>query len=110
MSAMIQTLTQQNQEYMQTINSKVLELQSKERIAAMEQKTQLTVELMKHDAADSRIAFQAEQDHIDRRLDLLQQNLPITADAGQAQQPPAQSANVQQPTGGQSPGQPMGAP
>ncbi len=89
MGDMITTLTEQNKEYIEQIRTKGLEIASKERIVAMEQKTQLAIELMKHDQKDAALIFQAEQDHIDRQLAMdqqAQQNQSMNPNSGSGPQ------------------------
>lgn len=110
MNQMVQTLSKQNAELIDIIKTKSLELSSKEKIAAMEQKTALAIELMKHDQKDAHTVFQAEQDHIDRQLDMDQQSLQNQISQNQVNGDAGGNASAPQnmPTGGSSPGQPMG--
>ncbi len=96
MGDMIAQLTQQAKIDQQTISTKILDIQSKERIVAMEQKTALAIELMKHDQKDAALIFQAEQDHIDRQLALdAQTNQIQNGGAGQqAGQPQPDQPNA----------------
>lgn len=98
MSQMIQQLSQQNSEYIELLKSKKLELDSKERIAAMDDKTKLAIEFMKHDQKDAMAIFAAEQAHIDRQLEILNQQQGQIPGAGQPAGQP-QDMN-QQPAGG----------
>jgi hypothetical protein len=73
----MQQLSQQNQMLVQELNKtsqlieqKSLELASKERIALSQQKTQLAIELMKHNQKDSQFIFDKETEHIDRQIDI----------------------------------------
>lgn len=111
MNQMVQIMSKQNAELIDIIKTKSLELASKEKIAAMEQKTALAIELMKHDQKDAATIFQAEQDHIDRQLAIDQQNLQSQINQNQANGAGGNTAGAPQntPTGGNSPGQPMGA-
>ena len=112
MNQMVQVLSKQNQEYMDLIKNKSLELASKEKIAAMEQKTQLAIELMKHDQKDAALIFQAEQDHIDRQLAMDQQQMENQINQTQLNNgagPQGTGAPQNMPTGAASPGQSMGA-
>jgi hypothetical protein len=108
MSTMIQKLSQELDASTKVIENKSLELMSKERIAAMEQKTQLAIELMKHDQKDAATIFQAEQDHIDRQLDIdrqQQESLLNNSGAGGNAAPPTN----QQPVGAGPQAAPQGA-
>lgn len=70
MSQVIQGLTQHLDQSTKIIEQKSLELASKERIALSEQKTQLAIELMKHNQKDAEFIFNKETEHIDRQIDL----------------------------------------
>lgn len=95
MSQMIQVLTEQNKEYMEIIRTKKIEIDSKERIAAMEEKTKLAIEFMKHDQKDAAIIFEAEQNRINQELEIMNQQTMAVG------QPSAQPQNIQQqPAGG----------
>lgn len=106
-SQMIKLLSKELEENSEIIRTKRMELESRERIEMFKAQTDLNVEVMKHDAKDSQIAFLEEVKMIHKRLDLLNTNQPIGNDSGG--EPPAANPNFQQqPTGGLSPGQPMG--
>jgi len=119
---MIMQFRQQNQQLTQALNqlnqvieTKKLELESKERIALKEMETELVVEQMRIDAMHSQTAFKAEVSNIHKRLDLIGDLNPIGPQDSQNQtgaggpQPAATPQSPQQPTGGSTPGQPMGA-
>lgn len=110
MSQVIQGLTQELNKSAQIMEQKSLELASKERIALMQQKTQLAIELMKHNQKDSQFIFDKETDHIDRQIEIdnNQTNNDMTGlTAGsQSQQQQPQQPNGAGPSGAGS----MGAP
>jgi hypothetical protein len=129
------TLAQQSQIISQlstAMQQKKLELDSKERIETMKQRTDLTIEYLRARGKAAETVFEAEIGMIDRRLNMVGENEPIGAQFGLAGQPgmpqggpqqmappqgppgmPPQSGMPPQmpnmPTGGQpSPGQSMG--
>lgn len=104
-SAMIQGLTKELSENSEIIRTKRLELESKERIALGEQQTQLSIELIKHDAAQAKTIFAAELAEIDKRRALVNNDQPIGNGAG-GQMPAEDPSQIQQqPTAG---GPPLG--
>lgn len=105
MNQMVQVLTKNNAELMDMIKNKSLELASKEKIAAMEQKTALAIEVMKHDQKDALSIFQAEQDHIDRQIALDQQDMDNRIQMNGAAGGNASAPQNNQSAGGPPPGQ-----
>lgn len=105
---MIQQLTQQLNHSNDIINTKKLELASKERIAAQQALTDLQVEFLKTDASHAQLAFKQEVLNIHKRLDLLGENAPIGTEVGAGPQGAAPQTQNQQPTGGSPPGPNMG--
>jgi hypothetical protein len=108
MSQMIQQLTMHLDQKTKQIETKSLELESRERIETMKIKADVEINLAKLQAASAQVLLGHEIDSLKHRLDLLGQDEPIESeiepDAGQTALPP----NNQQPTGGPSPGIPMG--
>lgn len=105
----IEMLTQALNEAQDKIDNKILELESKERIAAENNKTKLTLELMKEEGQDDRLLFTQALQEINSRLSLLQANQPVTqggqeANVGQniPQEQPAIDSNQLDATNGDS--------
>jgi Phage P22-like portal protein len=109
MNQMVQTLGKHLEEAYKIINTKQVETTSKERIATSEQRTQLIVEWMKHHAKDSQLAFEVAVDQANKRFDQLNGNQSIQDGVAGAEQASG-AQNLQQPTGGLSPGQASPAP
>lgn len=86
------------------IKTKKVEMESKERIEAMKMRNDLVLEYMKHDLAGSKMLMEAELADVDRRMDLLHANARLVQEPGDGPSPAASPGQVQQPTGGQSPG------
>jgi hypothetical protein len=106
MNAMIQQLTQSLTVANQVIENKKLELASKERIEMA--KLQLSAEetLLKEGSAHAQFSLEQQIAMLDKKMALLQAQQPLNP---QPIGPTAASGPGQnQPTGGQSPGQPMG--
>lgn len=94
MSQMIEQLTQQLNEANEEIRTKAMDLNSKEKIAAMKAETDLLKELLQQSQAGAR--FQVESQL--QELELQQQNLNGSGSQGSTPQ------NQNMPTGGQAPG------
>lgn len=114
MGQMIQQLTAHLTEKTQIINTKTMELESRERIALAQVQAEVQIALAKTGSADAQTLLKEEIGVIKHRLDLLHDNLPIGNEdendgSGAPQMGAANPQPQQQPTGGQSPGQPMGA-
>lgn len=112
MRQMIQQLTQQLHHTTDIIQTKKIELESKERIELAKLENDLIITQMKTDASHAQTAFQLEIESLHKRLDLVGQQIPIGSDTGAAPQsatPPDQTQN-QQPIGGTSPSNAPQAP
>lgn len=72
LSQMVSDLSQKLNTASNQIATNSLELKSKERIALMNNQTQLAIELMKHKMHEANTIFEAEQAQIDRKLQGLQ--------------------------------------
>lgn len=131
MSKMVEDLTTQLHKVHDERDQKLLELESKERIEFKKLEVQLEIERAKLDAKDSLALLSAEISGIENRLKMLNVGIPMDAEQqqmDQAQAPqgmPPQEMPPQQmpggppagapmdgpnPSGGGSPGQPMGQP
>ena len=116
MGQMIDGLTKQLNEANQKLETKTIELESKERIALMQIQKDLQIEHMKSEAKDAQILFAAELAQINRRLDQLGFHELIDPNSQQDFAPPAPGGmpagdpGANTPTGGQSPGSPMETP
>lgn len=106
MSQMIKQLSGEVTQQAEIINAKRLELESKERIALMQAENELVLQQMKTDMAHSQTAFKLEVADIHKRLDLVNNNVPISSETGSAQAQPG----PQQPTSGSPLGAPSGQP
>ncbi len=106
MNQMVSTLSKQNAELIGIIKNKRIEMDSKERIESNKNRTDLVIEAMKHQAKDSQMVFEAEYDRINQQIQRDSDDLAQTLGAAQAAPGGGQSNT---PTGGSSPGQPMGA-
>lgn len=95
MSQMNEALTQQLNEANEEIKTKAMDINSKEKIAAMKAETDLLKELLKASGEGARFQVDAQL----RELDMQQK-----MEAARANQATQQMPNQQQPTGGQSPG------
>lgn len=111
MQNMIKQLSTTVQEQNETIKTKKLELESKERIEAEKLQADFRIEMMRTDRAHAENVFKAEMALLDKKLSLIPPAPGITpepANAGPemgAANQPAQSEQVTQPsTGGNSPG------
>lgn len=109
MNQMIDQLTGQLNEARDVLDQKKLELESKERIEMAKLNVQLEIALAQMGSKDSQTLLQHEVAGIKHRLDLLHMNQPIEDESNEAAGPDqAVQPQINQPTGGQSPGQPMG--
>ncbi len=120
MDQMIAALTEQLTEARKQIDEKTPELESKERIEMKKLQVQLELEMAKLSSRESELLLTTEIARINKRLDMLGQNVPIDPEdsAGQMAEPSLQfdegnepasltapSGFQQPPTGGPSPGQ-----
>lgn len=117
MTQMIEQLTKDLNEKTQAIETKTIELESKERIEMQKLQVQLQIEMAKLDAQDGLALFKTEIAELQNRMNLLRSNEPISADlpTDENMDPAgpemgAEGFEQQQPTGGQSPGNPMEYP
>lgn len=117
MSQMIEQLTGKLNEASDTIQQKRIELESKERIEFKKLEVQLEIARAQLDAKDSLALLNAEIGSIEQRLSLLNSHVPIadvTQDEPQPEPMAPMGADVGlgggDPTGGESPGSPMGMP
>lgn len=108
MSQMVQALSKELDENSELIRTKTLELQSHERIAALESETRLKLELIKQHAKDAQIAFQEEMGEIQHLRSTLTAQQNVNNGAGEQPQGEPAVSPQPSPTGGSSPGQPMG--
>lgn len=110
MQQMIDQLTQHLNEKTHMIETKSVELASKERIAFAQIQAEIEVAMAKMGSQEAQTMLKEEVGAIQHRLDLLSMNQPIdqSSDAGGGQ-PPAAQPPQQQPTGGPTPGTPMGS-
>lgn len=109
MQQMIQRMTQQLSEQNQIINTKRLELESKERIEYEKLMADFRIEAMRTDREQSKTVFQEEMALLHKRLAMLPEvpnpTTPNPAAGLQGTAQPAQSELQQQPpTGGMPPG------
>lgn len=112
MDQMIQQLTQHLNVKTHIIETKTVELESKERIEMAKIQAELEIAMAQMGSAEAQTLLKQQITAIQHRLDLLHSQEQMQNDneqAGLAQQA-AQAQTNQPPTGGsQSPGQPMGA-
>lgn len=109
MDQMIHQLTEKLNEATEAAKMKTAELESKERIEFAKLENNLVLEQMKSHGEASNMVFAAELKHIQERLNLLDMNQPIQQDFNGQALPQAPMPNqMNQPTGGQSPGPYMG--
>lgn len=101
---MVQKLTEALNKAQDQIENKELELESRERIALMQARTSLAIELAKIDQKDSLAIFTAQVAEIDRRMGLLNNSSPVETNDGDADN----SAGVV--AGGVGMGAPLNAP
>lgn len=107
MNQMIQQLTQHLHDAQDKVDAKTLELQSKERIALASIRADLEITLAKLQASGAETLLEHQISEIQGREENLQN---IQQNQNGAGPNAAVSPQVQQPTGGQSPGSNMGAP
>jgi hypothetical protein len=112
---MIDALTQQLNAAHDERDTKILELESKERIAAMDQETKIKIKLAELDHDASVVLLNSQLAEINQRQELLHANVPIDAEdeipaeenLGMAGPTEALPPEQEQSTGGFSPGLPM---
>jgi predicted RNA binding protein YcfA (HicA-like mRNA interferase family) len=100
--AQIQTLTEQYNIVLQemtraadTIRTKRIEVESRERIALSNNQTQLLLQQMKDHSAAAQAQLQAKLDAITERLSMLHQSMTIDQDAGEAPNTPELPGQVE---------------
>lgn len=110
MDQMIQTLTQHLNSATHKIETKTLELESKERIELTKIQAELEIALATLGQKDAQALLKHEIDGINQRMQLLNVTQPIDTqnDPAAGQQPALQPSPSQPPTGGSTPGSPMG--
>ena len=106
---MIQRLTQEVQQLTQIVNTKKMDLESKERIEMAKLQTEAEIELAKLGSKSATTMLEHQVAQIQARMDLLGQNAPIDNGNDPAGANSAPANSNQPPTGGPSPGQLMGA-
>lgn len=105
----IDQLTSQLNSATEQLNTKKIEMESKERIEYAKLDTQLAIEAAKLDQKDSHAILNAQMSEIQARQNLLNSDQPITGNKNGAGPEPAMAPQEQeQPTGGLSPGNSMG--
>jgi hypothetical protein len=112
MSGMIQQLTQHLHAAQDELDQKTRELESKERIAMAQVQANIEIELAKLGSKEAQTLLAHEVGQISQRLDLLKFNQQMDNEneqAAGAMNPAAQPQSNQPPTGGSSPGSPMGS-
>jgi hypothetical protein len=104
---MVQQLSQQLEHQNQLINTKRLELESKERIEYEKLLADFRIEAMRTDREHAQLVFKEELSLLHKKLDMLPPTpaiAPNLATGPQQGAQPAQSEQVNQPTGGLPPG------
>lgn len=108
MGQMIDQLSQRLNQTTEIIKNKTMELQSKERIEALKAETELRRTMMIIQGKSAQTVFESEIEQLENRLELLGNNVPIAPPPTQNSSAPgpnlAVDHNLQQPTGGISPG------
>ena len=100
MGQMVEALSKQLQESQDKLDSKMDDLESRERIQLLKMESDLKKELLKQDAADSRVLLEKQMQEIDAN----QQRLEMNSASREQTTASEQSAQMQQPTGGPPPG------
>lgn len=78
-----------------TIRTKRLDLESRERVALTQQYTQLVLQMLKDHGVAANAHLQAQLDAITNRLTLLHESIPMEAEAGPAPQTPELPGKVE---------------
>lgn len=108
MQQMIDQLTQAANAAHDELDQKTRELESKERIEMMKIQANAEIELARLGSKESIVMLNHQIAQIQQRLSLLQMDQPIEIENESQEQGPDQAmnqANINQPTGGSSPGQ-----
>ncbi len=109
MNQMIEQLTGALNDANEKVNTKVLELESRERIENQKIQAQIEIEMFKGGSAEALALLKTEIAEIAQRQELLRQHLPIeNENENPAESQQAAPPQDQPPTGGFSPGQNMG--
>lgn len=111
MNQMIQQLTQHLTAANHKIDAKTIELESKERIAMAQIQANIEIAMGKMGSEEAQTLLMHQIDEINQRMALLHESQPIDDGNGMAagaSQPAPPNNQQPQPTGGQSPGSPMG--
>lgn len=108
MGQMIEQLTEQLKEKTHLVETKTLELESRERIEMAKLQMQAEIEMAKMGSAEAIVLLKTEIAQIENRLNLLRQNEPISQDSNPAGESVADTRPIEQlPTDGFSSGQTM---
>lgn len=107
MNQLIQGLTQELNAKTEIVKNKSLELESRERIEMAKIQADIGIALAKTGSSDAQALLKHEVDSIKHRLNLLHDNFSIQSENMAGPQMAAPQSQPQ-PTGGISPGQPMG--
>lgn len=105
MGQMIEQLTQSLNDANEKVNTKVLELESKERIALAQIEKEYNLKLADIGSAEALALLSHEIQQIGQRMDMLHVNEPIENEFDNGAEPD-QQVPIEQPTGGVSPGLP----
>jgi hypothetical protein len=107
MNQMIEQLTKSLNEANEKMNTKTLELESKERIEFAKLQAQIEIESAKLGSQESMLLLKQEIAEIQGRLDLLRFDQPIEEEMNPGEGPEPEPQETLQPTGGIPPGQLM---
>lgn len=111
LNQMIEQLTQQLNVANEKVNTKTMELESKERIETMKLEQQAAIKLAELQSGEATVLLAHQMAALNRRLDMLDINQPIENEEFQPampdQQMPQMQPEEQQPTGGFPPGPSM---
>jgi hypothetical protein len=110
MNQLIEHLTSELKHQTQIVSTKALELESRERIEMAKLQVQAEIEMAKMGSQEAQLLLKQEVSEIQHRLELLHSSQPIgiETEAGPNEAAPPNQMQQQPPTGGPSPGQPMG--
>lgn len=107
MDQMIQQLTDQLNKANQKLETKSIELESRERIEMAKVQANLEIEMAKMGSVEALAMLKAEISQIENRLNILGQNEAIQTEFTEQAAPQGAVPPPQTPTGGFSPGNPM---
>jgi Phage P22-like portal protein len=108
MNQLIEQLTSQLNSVNDTLDNKVLELESKERIENRKIQAQIEIELAKLGSREATELLAYQVSEIEKRLELLKHSSPIEPEIESGEEFAGIDQQMQIPTGGESPGLPMG--